>query len=106
MDEDCVEVVESEGQIVLQESADKVLAKRQNKANANLDAIRALREPLLIKADHEINSMEDNGIDSTAMRTYRKALRECTDSLKKVNGMAKLSCEDLVPLEFEFPEKP
>jgi hypothetical protein len=106
MDEDCVEPVEVDGVVSLQENADKVLAKRQAKANANLDAIRALREPLLASADHEINTMEDDGIDATAMRAYRKQLRECTDSLKKVSGSAKLSCENLVPSEFEFPSKP
>lgn len=106
MDEDCVEPVEVDGVVQLQENADKVLAKRQAKAQANLDAIRALREPLLASADHEINTMEDDGVDATAMRAYRKQLRECTDSLKKVNGMAKLSCENLVPSEFEFPSKP
>jgi len=89
----------------LQENADKVLAKRQAKAQSNLDAIRSLREPLLVAADHEINEMEDDGVDATAMRAYRKALRECTDDLKKVNGMAKLSCESLVPSEFTFPTK-
>jgi hypothetical protein len=50
--------------------------------------------------------MEDDGLDATAMRAYRKALRESTDLLKKVNGSAKLSCENLVPSEFEFPIKP
>lgn len=128
MDEDCVEPVEVAEQVIpasgvegeegyvaeqvipahieLQENADKVLAKRQAKANANLDAIRDLREPLLAEADHEINTMEDDSVDATAMRAYRKALRECTDSLKKVNGDAKLSCENLVPSEFVFPTKP
>jgi len=106
MDEDCVEPVEIEGALQLQENADKVLAKRQATAQANLDAIRALREPFLDSADHEINTMEDDSIDATAMRTYRKALRSCTDDLKKVNGSAKLSCENLVPEEFEFPIKP
>lgn len=102
MDEDCVEVVDG----ALVENTDKVLAKRQAKAQANLDAIRALREPLLVDADHSINSADDDGEDLTDLKTYRKALRECTDSLKKVNGDAKLSCENLVPAEFVFPTKP
>ena len=106
MDEDCVEPIEVEGVVSLEENADKVLAKRQTKAQSNLDAIRDLREPLLAAADHEINTMEDDGVDATAMRAYRKALRECTDSLKKVNGSAKLMCESLIPSEFEFPTKP
>lgn len=106
MDEDCVEPVEVDGVLTLQENADKVLAKRQAKAQANLNAIRALREPLLKDADHEINTMEDDGLDATDMRAYRKALRECTDSLKKVNGDAKLSTENIIPSEFVFPAKP
>ena len=106
MDEDCVEPVEVDGVVSLQENADKVLAKRQSKAQSNLDAIRALRQPLLDSADHEINTMEDDLVDATSMRAYRKALRECTESLKKVDGEAKLSCESLVPSEFVFPTKP
>jgi hypothetical protein len=106
MDEDCVEPVEVDGVVSLQENADKVLAKRQSKAQSNLDAIRALRQPLLDEADHEINTMEDDGVDASAMRAYRKALRECTESLKKVDGEAKLSCESLIPSEFVFPTKP
>jgi hypothetical protein len=90
----------------LQESASLVLAKRNAKAQANLEAVRALREPLLAEADHEINTMEDDSIDATAMRAYRKALRSCTDDLKKVNGESRLSCEGLVPSEFVFPIKP
>lgn len=106
MDEDCVEPVEVEGVWSLEENADKVLAKRQSTAQSNLDSIRDLRHPLLVEADHEINTMEDDAVDATAMRAYRKSLRECTDSLKKVNGEAKLSCENLVPSEFAFPVKP
>lgn len=83
-------------------------AKRQAKANANLDAIRLLREPLLLDADHSINSAEDDNVAQVAvsLRAWRKALRQCTDDLKKQNGDAKLSCENLVPEEFEFPAKP
>lgn len=90
----------------LVENSDKKLAKRQAKANANLNAIRTLRESLLKDADHSINELEDNGDTAVSLRQWRKALRECTDSLKKVNGDAKLSCENLVPSEFEFPAKP
>jgi hypothetical protein len=103
-DEDCV-IVEQSTQTLLVDP-DLVLAKRNTIAQSNLDAIRSLRQPLLDEADHDINTMEDDSIDATAMRVYRKALRECTDDLKKVNGSAKLSCEDLVPEEFEFPIKP
>lgn len=93
------------GMALVEDSA-KVLVVRQAKANANLDSIRALREPLLIDADYSINKADDDGLDLIALKTYRKALRECTDSLKKVNGDAKLTCENLVPEEFQFPSKP
>lgn len=106
MDEDCVELIDVEGIPVLQENADLVLTKRQTKAQANLDAIRVLREPLLIDADHEINALEDAALPSVDMRAWRTVLRACTDDLKKVNGDAKLSCENLVPSEFAFPVKP
>lgn len=106
LDEETVSLVEVEGQLQLQEDADKVLTKRQAKAQANLDAIRALREPLLVDADHSINAKEDAELDSTSLRAHRAALRACTDDLKKVNGDAKLSCENLIPEEFEFPVKP
>jgi hypothetical protein len=103
-DEDCVTVEQSTQTPLV--DPDLVLAKRNTTAQSNLDAIRALRQPLLDEADHEINTMEDDSVDATAMRAYRKALRECTDDLKKVNGFAKISCESLVPSEFIFPTKP
>lgn len=94
-----------DGEALAEDSA-KVLAFRQAKANSNLNAIRDLREPLLKEADIEINKAEDNGLDATAFRDWRKALRGCTDDLKKVNGDAKLSCENLIPEDFQFPTKP
>jgi hypothetical protein len=130
MDEDCVDLiwqeaiegVEAQGiegeedyvpaipaqeaKYILVENPDKVLAKRQRKANSNLDSIRMRRQPLLVAADHEINTMEDDGLDATAMRAYRKALRECTNDLKKVSGEAKLSLENMDASSFEFPSKP
>lgn len=106
LDEDCVEAVEVEGVVSIQEDSVKISAKRQKAAQANLDAIRSLRQPLLDSADHEINTMEDDSVDATSMRAYRKSLRDCTDSLKKIDGSAKLSCENLIPSNFAFPEKP
>ena len=91
--------------MMLVEDSDKVLLARQAKANANLEAIRKLREPLLSSIDHEIFIAEDDGQDTVNLRAYRKALRTCTDSLKKANGEAKLSCENLIPDQFDFPTK-
>lgn len=90
----------------LAEDSDKILAVRQAKSNSVLAAIRELRKPLLEDADIEINKADDNSLDAASLRNYRKALRGCTDDLKKVNGDAKLSCENLIPEEFEFPNKP
>jgi hypothetical protein len=80
--------------------------KRQVVANHNLDEIRKLREPLLKDADVSIFKLEDDGIETTSLRAYRKSLRECTDDLKEASGEAKLICETIVPSEFQFPTKP
>jgi hypothetical protein len=106
MDEDCVDAVDIEGIWVLVENPDKILAKRQAAANSVLDQIRMLREPLLEDADHSINKADDDGVDATSLKAWRKALRECTDELKKVDGDAKLLCENMIAAEFEFPVKP
>lgn len=90
----------------LQLSPAKVLAKRHKKAEENLNAIRSLREPLLKDADIAIFKLEDDGLDASLMRAYRKSLRECTNDLKEADGSAKLSCENLIPSEFVFPVKP
>lgn len=90
----------------LQLSPAKVLAKRHKKAEENLESIRSLREPLLKDADIAIFKLEDDLLDSSLMRTYRKSLRECTNDLKEEDGSAKLSCENLIPSEFIFPVKP
>lgn len=107
MDEDCVEPVESdaEGVFELKENPEKVLAKKQAKAEEVLSQIRANRDALLIKADHAINTLEDEGQDASALKSYRKELRACTDSLKDEEGKAKLECAELDPSKFEFPAK-
>lgn len=89
----------------LVEDSSKVSVIRQANANAILEAIRALRVPLLTAIDHDINIAEDDGADTSALRVYRKALRECTDSLKKANGDAKFMVESIVASEFVFPNK-
>jgi hypothetical protein len=106
MDEDCVDPTNIEGILLLVENEDKVLAKRQAKANTILSQIRVMREPLLEDADHSINAIEDDAGDASALKAWRKALRECTNDLKKVSGDAKLSCENMIAAEFEFPTKP
>ena len=40
--------------------------------------IRSDREPLLLEADHKINTLVDNGGDATAWRKYRQELRDIT----------------------------
>lgn len=106
MEQDCVRVRVIDGIATLIQNEKLVLEKRQRKANSVLEEIRQLREPLLKDADFSINRLEDDGLDSTLMRAYRKALKECTENLKELSREAKLSCENLVPSEFEFPTKP
>lgn len=45
-----------------------------------LAKIRFEREPRLKKADIEILKREDAGLDSSAWRTYRQALRDITNT--------------------------
>lgn len=52
------------------------------------DELRAQRDLLLLKADHEINKLEDSGQDSSEWRKYRQALRDVPQQKKfpkKVN---------------------
>ena len=42
--------------------------------------IRNNREPLLLEADHKINTLLDNGGDATEWRKYRQELRDITKS--------------------------
>ena len=54
--------------------------------------IRNEREPLLLEADHKINTLVDNGGDATAWRKYRQELRDIT----KASDLDKVT----------FPSKP
>ena len=54
-------------------------------STANADAVegkklnlRSLRLPLIIEADHKINTLEDAGSDASAWKTYRQKLRDIT----------------------------
>ena len=40
--------------------------------------LRSLRSPLIIEADHKINTLEDAGSDASAWKTYRQKLRDIT----------------------------
>tara|TARA_R110002020_G_scaffold157819_4_gene340817 strand:- start:6886 stop:7275 length:390 start_codon:yes stop_codon:yes gene_type:complete len=40
--------------------------------------LRSLRFPLIIEADHKINTLEDAGSDASAWKTYRQKLRDIT----------------------------
>ena len=51
-------------------NADVVEGKKLN--------LRSLRSPLIIEADHKINTLEDAGSDASAWKTYRQKLRDIT----------------------------
>lgn len=69
---------------------------------AKLDAIRALRIPLIVEADVLMNIAYDNGSGIAASKAYRQALRDCTEAIK-----ADMSLLDAIePADFEFPAKP
>ena len=85
--------------------------KKHSKADqalrqAKIDELSILRQSLLVEADIEINKLVDNGQDASAFRTYRQALRDITESYKKVNGDWKVAVDSLVIEEFVFPSKP
>ena len=40
------------------------------------EAIKSIRNTLLVEADHMVNLVEDSDQDSTPFRQYRKALRD------------------------------
>lgn len=74
--------------------------------NKKLDKLRELRKPLLIQVDIEINILEDQGLDSTAMREYRQALRDITKQYVKVNGDPKVSVDSIDLANYSWPTKP
>jgi|TARA_R110000824_G_scaffold400337_1_gene607630 hypothetical protein len=51
-------------------NADSVEGKKLN--------LRSLRSPLIIEADHKINTLEDANSDASAWKTYRQKLRDIT----------------------------
>lgn len=74
--------------------------------NDILNQLRGLRQPLLAEADYEVNKLEDNAQDASAMRAYRQALRDVTDAYIKVDGDPKVSVDSLDVENFEWPVKP
>jgi hypothetical protein len=55
---------------------------------------RILRSILFEEADIEINKLDDAGLDSSAWRSYRQALRDVTKQITSADS------------EVIFPEKP
>ena len=84
----------------------KTSAADQEIRQIKIDKLSLLREPLLAEADIEINKLEDNAGDSSVWRTYRQALRDITETYKKVDGDWKVITDNLVVSDFVFPTKP
>ena len=62
---------------------DNKLTYDTSKANAAVIenkkiGLRAKRHPLIIEADHKINTLEDAGSNASAWKTYRQKLRDIT----------------------------
>ena len=47
---------------------------------AKLELIRIKREPLLLEADHKINTLVDKDENASAWRKYRQELRDITNT--------------------------
>ena len=47
--------------------------------------LRTKRAPLIIEADHKINTLEDAGSDASAWKTYRQKLRDITKADDLIN---------------------
>ena len=72
----------------------------------NLNAIRDVREPLLIECDWEINKLEDAGGDASKWRAYRIELRDVTkplDTVEKTRTVLKTNDKNEY---INFPKKP
>ena len=62
---------------------DNKLTYDTSKANAAVIenkkiGLRSLRFPLILEADHKINTLEDAGSNASAWKTYRQKLRDIT----------------------------
>lgn len=96
------EVLAVDRHFVIQKKATGDVDRR----NAILDKLRALRAPLLVEADIEINKLLDINADATAMRTYRQALRDIPGTYIKVNGDPKVATDTIDLKNFIWPVKP
>jgi hypothetical protein len=74
--------------------------------NDVLNQLRSRREPLLKDADNEVNKLEDNAQDASAMRAYRQALRDVTNDYIKVDGDPKVAVDSIDLENFAWPAKP
>ena len=101
-----VEAVEAVAIIPAHYRIKKTSTADQEIRQAKMDQLGVLRSPLLAEADIEINKLEDNSGDSSSWRTYRQALRDITETYKKVDGNWKVSVDSLVVADFIFPVKP
>lgn len=67
--------IDEDGVYSPSELNDAIIAQNNLQEQATF---RAERNQLLDEVDIEINKAEDNSLDTTALRTYRQALRDAT----------------------------
>ncbi len=95
--------VVQDGELSVDEAA-KTAKQREGK----LEEVRACREPLLAEADVEINKIMDGAgemdSDLPLWRSYRKDLRDITDSYKA--DMSLLDAVEDVETDVTWPTKP
>ena len=104
--EDAPKLVWVDDHYEVEEDADLKAIVVQAQRNAKLGEIRAMRDPKLAEADIEIFKLEDLAADASSWRAYRVALRDFTETWKKVDGNAK-AIIDSVDLEaLSWPAKP
>lgn len=77
-----------------------------DRRNEILDALRAVRAPMLDELRYNIDKKEDAGEDSSALRAYRQALKDVPQAYIKVDGDPKVSVDTIDLETFEWPVKP
>lgn len=92
------------------ECVDGVIQKKStadiDRRNEILQKLREVRQPLLDKADIEINKLLDTDGDLTEWKAYRQALRDVPAAHIKVNGDPKVSVDTIDIDNFVWPTKP